>query len=144
MLPVHLLSRTVTFVYLLHLNLYRTITVLTRSHVLTWEPLPLQHMIWPWNCHANTHTENIHSTCVLYSTHATIHKQDVDATSWTVGYTAAGEWLQYTRQFTGGMYDIWLSAATPNAQGELGIELRTINTGAKAPGTGTQTTYSMM
>jgi DUF5010 C-terminal domain len=64
-------------------------------------------------------------------------QQDVDATSWAVGYTAVGEWLQYTRHFSGGRYDVWLNAATPTgSSAALQLELRTINTGAAAPGTG--------
>jgi hypothetical protein len=61
----------------------------------------------------------------------------VDATAWAVGYTVVGEWLQYTRHFSGGRYDVWLNAATPyGSSAALQLELRTINTGAAAPGTG--------
>ncbi|KAG5175903.1 hypothetical protein JKP88DRAFT_283269 [Tribonema minus] len=60
--------------------------------------------------------------------------QGVDCAPGVVSYTTPGEWLQYTRSFVGGLYDVVLEASSAQWGGTVELQFRKAS-GELAPGT---------
>jgi hypothetical protein len=61
----------------------------------------------------------------------------VDSSSTVVSSTVAGEWLQYTRNFAAGRYDVYLNAAyKSNVAATLGLDFYSPGTTVAIAGKG--------